>query len=61
LTPENSIFEGYANSKLVVWRRTLSRFGKKQFPCDTCSRRTYTGTPTVASMFNIIESKIGPA
>jgi len=61
LTPENSIFEGYANSKLVAWRRTLSRFGKKQFPCDTCSRRTYTGTPPVASMFNIIESKIGPA
>lgn len=38
LTPQNSIFDGYANSKLVLWRRDLASFGPKKFPCNTCSR-----------------------
>lgn len=41
LTPQNSIFDGYANSKLVLWRRDLTRFGQKNFPCNSCSNQTY--------------------
>lgn len=43
LTPHNSIFDGYANSKLVLWRRDLHGFGPKKFPCNTCSRGTSAG------------------
>lgn len=54
LTTENSIFEGYANSKLVEWRRDLTRFGEKRFPCNGCSYATYPETPEMQKMFKII-------
>jgi hypothetical protein len=54
LTPQNSIFEGYANSKLVQWRRDNARFGPKKFPCNSCSRRTFPATPEMLEMFGNI-------
>ena len=57
LTPQKSIINAYANSKLVLWRRDLARFGPKKFPCNTCSRGIYPDNPEVQSAFNAI-SKI---
>lgn len=54
LTPQNSIFDGYANSKLVLWRREMTRFGQKQFPCNSCSNRTYADTYKIQSAFKEI-------
>ena len=58
LTPENSIFEGYANSRLVEWRRELTRFGDKKFPCNGCSYETYPATPEIEKMFRIISGSM---
>jgi hypothetical protein len=41
LNGQNSIFDGYANSKLVLWRRDATRFGRKGFPCNSCSRGSW--------------------
>ncbi len=51
LTPQNSIFEGYANSELVRWRRSLVRFGPKEFPCNSCSRGVFPQTPELTGVF----------
>ncbi len=51
LTPENSVFEGYANSKLVDWRRSLSGFGSKQAPCDSCNRHQIEKTPAATDLY----------
>lgn len=51
LTPESSLFAAYANSKLVEWRRHLSRFGPKLAPCDSCSRGHFAPTPENVALF----------
>lgn len=58
LTPENSIFEGYANSRLVQWRRSLARFGAKEFPCNSCSRRTFDGNADNINAFGTLANAI---
>lgn len=61
LTPENSIIDGYANSALVDWRRRLSCFGDKNFPCNSCSRRTYPDTPGARLFFDSLSTLIRDA
>jgi hypothetical protein len=58
LTPQNSIFDGYANSKLVLWRRDLARFGSKGSPCNTCSRRTYPDTAEFQTAFKVLSASV---
>ena len=36
LTLERSVFDAYANSALVDWRRKLAGWGPKASPCDDC-------------------------
>jgi hypothetical protein len=52
LTPENSIFEGYANSALVEWRRHIIRFGTKHFPCNCCTRENFANTKELHDVFD---------
>jgi MoaA/NifB/PqqE/SkfB family radical SAM enzyme len=59
LTPENSIFEAYANSKLVDWRRSLAFFGPKGKPCDTCNRGILPETTEHTALFDAIAPWIG--
>ncbi len=40
-----SIFDAYAASALVDWRRSLFRYGPKKSPCDTCSSSQFEDTP----------------
>lgn len=58
LTPDNSIFEGYANSRLVQWRRTLARFGTKDFPCESCCRRQHDATEENFKLFGALADAI---
>lgn len=51
LPPYNSIFEGYANSKLVQWHRSLAQFGHKDFPCTSCSLRVLSPTSKSVETF----------
>jgi MoaA/NifB/PqqE/SkfB family radical SAM enzyme len=59
LTPENSIFEAYADSRLVDWRRGLAFFGPKQAPCNTCNRGEGPETPELAAVFDAVAPWIG--
>lgn len=51
LTPEGSLFAAYADSRLVEWRRSLSRFGSKQAPCDSCTRGLMEPTEEHVAIF----------
>jgi MoaA/NifB/PqqE/SkfB family radical SAM enzyme len=61
LTPWNSLFEAYANSKLVEWRRNLAFFGPKQKPCNTCNRNIVAPTAETRAAFDAIAPWIGRA
>ncbi|PSB14684.1 hypothetical protein C7B61_02045 [filamentous cyanobacterium CCP1] len=50
LSDGRSIFEHYADSDLVEWRRNLIRFYPKGSPCESCSRLEH---PELASPENI--------
>ena len=54
LTPQTSLFDAYANSKLVEWRRSLAFFGAKQSPCNTCNRGQFAPTPETRAVFDAI-------
>ena len=55
-----SIFEHYANSKLVNWRRNLIRFFPKGSPCQSCSRSELPELVTLKSVdgVNIFAEKL---
>ncbi len=51
LSLDNCVFSGYANSRLVQWRRDLARVGQKAPPCNSCSRNMIPLTPENIEFF----------
>jgi radical SAM protein with 4Fe4S-binding SPASM domain len=58
LTTENSIFEAYANSPLVEWRKSLFSFGEKEKPCNTCSYMLLADTPEMRDTVQSIKKNL---
>jgi hypothetical protein len=54
LSAGRSIFEAYASSSLVDWRRTLLDFGPKPAPCDSCCIGVMKDTPKTRAVMNLL-------
>jgi hypothetical protein len=54
LSKGRSIFEAYASSALVDWRRTLLDFGPKPAPCDSCRDGVMEDTPKARAVMSLL-------
>ena len=50
-----TIFEAYANSSAVEWRRSMARFGPKANPCTNCYQGSIPDTPQNRQVFAVVE------
>ena len=50
----DTIFDAYAHSRLVEWRRSLARFGDKASPCGTCDNAIVRDTWSAQNRFKAI-------
>jgi MoaA/NifB/PqqE/SkfB family radical SAM enzyme len=55
-TNKNTIFEIYAASALVSWRKNLYHFGKQMTPCNSCNRGIYE--PTKINLYSFYRSLV---
>jgi hypothetical protein len=54
LSSGRSIFEAYASSALVEWRRGLFSYGPKPAPCNSCSHAVPPDTPEMRALVDDI-------
>lgn len=60
LSPDRSLFQAYAASPLVEWRRDLIGWGAKQSPCDTCTLEELSDRPALRRSSETISAHIPP-
>jgi hypothetical protein len=58
LSTGRSIFEAYANSRLVAWRRSLANFGPKQAPCDSCRFAVMAEDPQTGKILSLAQAAL---
>ncbi len=59
LGKDRTIYQAFANSSLVEWRRSLVGFGPKKKPCNTCGYECLDDTPQMRMQFDAVVRQFG--
>jgi MoaA/NifB/PqqE/SkfB family radical SAM enzyme len=59
LGENRSIYQAFANSPLVAWRRALLRFGPKKKPCNSCGYECLEDTPQLSAQLDAVAQTMG--